>query len=149
MSEKGFCEEAPGAGRVKVERVFEVPGGPPALGPYAPAVCAGGLVFVSGQTPFDPAEGRIVRGSVAEQTRLVLANLERVLRAAGCGREDVVSCRVYLSELTAENFQAMNGVYGEFFGEHKPARTTLGAGLLGMDVEIEAVAVRRGAGCAG
>lgn len=129
---------------MEIERIFSVEGGAPALGPYAPAVAAGSLVFVSGQTPYDPGRGAIYRGSVAEQTRLVLANLEKVLLAAGCTRQSVVSCRIYLQDLTPENFQAMNTVYGEFFGEHKPARTTLGANLLGMDVEIEAVAVRTG-----
>lgn len=128
--------------RMDIERISSVEGGAPALGPYSPAVAAGSLVFVSGQTPYDPERGGIYRGTVAEQTQLVLANLEKVLVAAGCTRESVVSCRVYLQDLTTENFQAMNGVYGEFFGAHKPTRTTVGAGLLGMDVEIEAVAVR-------
>lgn len=127
---------------MNIERLFSVPGGPPALGPYAPAVAAGSLVFVSGQTPYDSARGCIYRGTIAEQTQLVLENLEKVLLASGCSRQSVVSCRIYLQDLNAENFQVMNAVYGEFFGEHKPARTTLGAQLLGMDVEIEAVAVR-------
>lgn len=128
---------------MKIERITEVPGGPPALGPYSPVVVADGFLFVSGQTPFDPAVGRIVRGTVAEQTALVLANIERALVAAGATKEDVVCCRIYLQDLNEENFRAMNAVYAEFFGEHKPARTTIGCQLLNMDVEIDAVAARR------
>lgn len=125
---------------MSLELLSNIPGGPPAIGPYSPAVSTTGkLLFVSGQIPFDPAAGAIVRGTVAEQTEIVLTNLERVVRTAGAGLAQVVQCRVYLAELTKENFAEMNGVYARFFGEHKPARTTLGAQLLGFDVEIEAV----------
>jgi 2-iminobutanoate/2-iminopropanoate deaminase len=124
-----------------ITRFGVIPGGAPALGPYSPMVEANGFLFVSGQTPYDPALGRINRGTVAEQTRLVLQNLETVLAAAGADRRHVVSCRVFLQDLTAENFQEMSEVYGAFFGEQKPTRTTVGCNLLGMDVEIEAIAV--------
>ncbi|MDX2080615.1 MAG: Rid family hydrolase [Terrimicrobiaceae bacterium] len=118
------------------------PDAPPALGPYSLGVVGEGrFVFVSGMTPWSPATGRIERGTIAEQTELVLRNVGGVLAAAGAGFADVVSCRVYLSELTPENFQAMNGVYAKYFGESKPARATVGTQLLGFDVEIECVAV--------
>ncbi len=124
------------------EVISEVPGGPPAIGPYSPAVVAEGkFVFVSGQIPFDADEGKIVRGTIAEQTRVVLVNLRRLLGAAGSSFEQVVSCRVYLQPLNPETFAEMNLVYAEFFGDCKPARATVGAGLLGFDVEIEAVAL--------
>ncbi|MDD5199568.1 MAG: Rid family hydrolase [Terrimicrobiaceae bacterium] len=123
-----------------IELLSEIPGGPPAIGPYSPAIVAQGrMLFVSGQIPLDPAIGGIVRGTVAEQTEIVLTNLERVVRTAGTTLAQVVQCRVYLAELTKENFAEMNGVYARFFGGHKPVRTTLGAQLLGFDVEIEAV----------
>ncbi len=123
------------------EVILEVSGGPPAIGPYSPAVVAEGkFVFVLGQIPFDPAVGGIVRGTIAEQTRVTLENLRRLLEASGSSLDRVVSCRVYLQPLNAENFAEMNAVYAEFFGESKPARATIGAGLLGFDVEIEAVA---------
>lgn len=112
------------------------------MGPYSLGVMAEGrYVFVSGMAAYDAAVGKITRGSVGEQTRLTLKNIEGVLKAAGASKADVVSCRVYLSNLTPENFQAMNEVYADFFGETKPARATVGVQLLGFDVEIECVAV--------
>jgi 2-iminobutanoate/2-iminopropanoate deaminase len=118
-----------------------LPGCPPALGPYSLAVQASGpLLFVSGMTPWDPTTGKIERGSIAEQTRLVLENIRRVVEGAGAKLENTVSCRVYLSDLNPETFQAMNTVYAEYFdGDHPPARATVGTQLLGFDVEIECV----------
>ena len=92
-------------------------------------------------TPFDPVKGSIDRGSISRQTELVLENIKNVLVAGGASLSDVVSCRVYLSNLTAETFREMNGVYDRYFGEAKPARATVGAQLLGFDVEIECIAV--------
>jgi 2-iminobutanoate/2-iminopropanoate deaminase len=122
--------------------VAAFPGSPPAFGPYSLGVMAEGkFLFVSGMTPFDSAAGRIDRGSVSRQTELVLENIKKVLAAGNASLADVVSCRVYLSNLTAENFREMNEVYARYFGESKPARATIGAQLLGFDVEIECVAV--------
>ena len=92
-------------------------------------------------TPYNPATGKIESGSISEQTQLVLENIKNVLSAGGASLADVVSCRVYLSSLTPENFKQMNEVYLGYFGESKPARATVGAQLLGFDVEIECVAV--------
>ena len=125
---------------MSLELLSSIPGGPPAIGPYSPAVIADGrYLFISGQIPFDPAAGGIVAGTITEQTEIVLTNLERVVRTAGATLSQVVQCRVYLASLTKENFGEMNAVYARFFGDHKPARTTLGAQLLGFDVEIEAI----------
>ncbi len=123
-----------------LELLSHIPGAPPAIGPYSPAVFTEGrCLFVSGQIPFDAAQGQIIKGTITEQTEIVLTNLERIVRTAGATLAQVVQCRVYLASLTKENFAEMNAVYARFFGDHKPARTTLGAQLLGFDVEIEAV----------
>jgi 2-iminobutanoate/2-iminopropanoate deaminase len=92
-------------------------------------------------TPYDPATGKIETGSISRQTELVLENIQNVLTAGGASLADVVSCRVYLSSLTPESFKQMNEVYGRYLGESRPARATIGAQLLGFDVEIECVAV--------
>jgi 2-iminobutanoate/2-iminopropanoate deaminase len=125
-----------------IQPVASFPGSPPALGPYSLAVrAAGEFLFVSGMTPYNPESGGIERGTIAGQTRLVLANMRNVLAAGGASPADVVSCRVYLSELTPETFGEMNAEYALFFGDAKPARATIGAALPGFDVEIECVAV--------
>ncbi len=119
-----------------------IPGCPPALGPYSLAVqTASPLLFVSGMTPWDPSTGKIERGTIAQQTRLVLDNIKRIVTEAGGSLSDTVSCRVYLADLTQENFKEMNAVYAEYFGgDHPPARATVGARLPGeFDVEIECV----------
>ncbi|MCK9589874.1 MAG: Rid family hydrolase [Terrimicrobiaceae bacterium] len=122
-----------------------VPDGPKAIGPYSLGVVAEGrFVFVSGMTPFNPATGKLERGSVGEQTVLVLENIKKVLGASGASLADVVSCRVYLANLTPETFQEMNDVYARYFGDSLPARATAGAQLLGFDVEIECVAALPG-----
>ena len=119
-----------------------IPDCPPALGPYSLAVqTSAPLLFVSGMTPWDPVTGKIERGTIAEQTRLVLENIGRIVKKAGGNLADTVSCRVYLSDLTQENFKEMNAVYAEYFpGDHPPARATVGTQLPGdFDVEIECV----------
>jgi 2-iminobutanoate/2-iminopropanoate deaminase len=111
-------------------------------GPFSQAVEAEGrFLFISGQGPFDPASGDFVRGDIARQTRLTLDCIDRVLQKAGARRDQIVSCRVYLQPLDTQTFAAMNEVYAEFFGGHRPARATVGTQLLNIDVEIECVAL--------
>jgi 2-iminobutanoate/2-iminopropanoate deaminase len=117
-----------------------------AVGPYSQAVVAGDLVLLSGQTPIDPATGRLVEGDIGRQTRQCLANLDAVLAAAGLGSDDVLECHVFLVDMA--DFPAMNGVYAEHFREPYPARTTIGVAALplGARVEIRMVAQARAAG---
>lgn len=119
------------------------PDAPAAVGPYSAAVRAGGFVFCSGQTPLDPTTGRLVEGDLADQTRRVFDNITAVLAAAGLTLADVVKATVFLT--TMDDFAAMNAVYADAFGEHRPARSTVAvAGLpVGARVEIEVVALDR------
>ena len=107
-------------------------------GPYSPAVRAGDFVFASGQVPRDPVTGALAGDDVATQTRQTLSNLQRVLEQAGASLADVVSVTVYLAR--ADDWGAMNAVYAEAFHAPFPSRTTVGAELRGILVEISAVA---------
>lgn len=127
------------------QSITSVPEGPSAIGPYSLAVAAEGkFLFLSGMTPMDPATGKMCDGPVGEQTRLVLSNMRKVIEGAGGRLSEVVSCRVFLAQLTEKNFAEMNAVYQEVFTGDYPARTTVGAQLMNMQVEIECV-VRLGA----
>lgn len=110
-------------------------GAPAAIGPYSQAVVAQGLVFVSGQVPIDPSSGQLVQSSFADQVRQVLANLDAILVAAGSSRERVVKVNVYLTDMG--RFAEVNEIYGEFFGEHRPARAAVQVARLPKDVPVE------------
>lgn len=111
---------------------------PPPKGPYTPAVRVGDFVYVSGQVPRDPITGELAGDDVATQTRQTLSNLQRVLEQAGARLADVVSVTVYLAR--ADDWDAMNGAYVKMFHQPYPSRTTVGAELRGILVEISAVA---------
>ena len=114
---------------------------PPTAGAYSPGVRAGNLLFVSGQTPRDPATREIIEGDVAEQTRVTLANLERVLRAGGASLADVVSVTVYLAD--ENDWGTFDQIYRSVFSSPYPTRAVVGASLRGISVEISAVAYVR------
>lgn len=120
------------------------PGAPLPRGPYSPAVRAGDFLFIAGQVPVDPATGEVAFGSIEQETRQTLENIDALLKTAGLTRSDVVRCGVYLSN--GEDFQRMNAVYAEFFGEHRPARTTIVVGFATpeMKIEIDAIAYAGG-----
>ena len=113
---------------------------PKAIGPYSQALIVDGFVFTSGQISLDPATGKLVEGSFEVHARRVFANLRGVLEAAGVGFGDVIKATVFLKSLS--DFQVLNGIYAEHFGEHKPARSTVAVAQLPMDspVEIELIA---------
>ena len=118
--------------------VFLPPDVPLPKGPYTPAVRAGDFVYVSGQVPRDFKTGALLGDDIATQTRAVLSNLQSVLRQAGASISDVVSVTVYLQD--ASDWGAMNAVYSQVFAKPYPTRTTVGADLRDVLVEISAVA---------
>lgn len=111
------------------------PDAPAAIGPYSQATIHGGLVYASGQIALDPAAGTVIAGDVAAQTRQVLQNLQAVLVAAGAGLSSVLRTTVYLRDMA--DFAAMNAVYAEMFGAHRPARATVAVAGLPRDVRVE------------
>ena len=124
-----------------IERIFP-PNTPAPLGPYSPAVRAGDFIYVSGQGSIDPATNQFSYGDIQHETRLVLTNIRNILEAAGATMADVVKCSVFL--VSGRDFSAMNEVYAEFFGNAKPARTTVETKFADprMKVEIDCVAYK-------
>jgi 2-iminobutanoate/2-iminopropanoate deaminase len=124
-----------------IERISP-PSLPTPRGPYSPAVRAGNFIFVSGQGPIDPETNQFSFGDIQHETRLVLNNIKRILEGCGASMADVVKCSVFLKD--GGDFSAMNQVYAEFFGQDKPARTTVEAKFAEprMKVEIDCIAYR-------
>ncbi|HWA33499.1 MAG TPA: Rid family detoxifying hydrolase [Cyclobacteriaceae bacterium] len=122
-----------------MEKIFS-PNAPKAIGPYSHAIKSGNLIFCSGQTPLNPVTMVIEGATASEQTTLVLNNLETVLKDAGSDRSRILKTSVFLKNFA--DFEKMNKAYEAFFGDHKPARTTVEVSRLPKDalVEIECVA---------
>jgi len=114
---------------------------PGAVGPYSQGIAADGFVFTAGQVPINPASGKVEAETIEDQTRQVLTNVDAVLRAAGSSLDRVVKMTVFMTDLA--DFQAMNGVYAEFFPANPPARSAVQvvALPLGVQIEMEAVAL--------
>ncbi|HVR88502.1 MAG TPA: RidA family protein [Candidatus Limnocylindria bacterium] len=117
-------------------------GAPKAIGPYSQAILSGDLIFCSGQVALDPATGENVSGDVRAQADRVLTSLAAVLTAAGSDLGHVVKTTVYLTDFG--DFTVMNEVYARHFGDHRPARATVGVSALprGLRVEIECIATK-------
>jgi 2-iminobutanoate/2-iminopropanoate deaminase len=115
-------------------------GAPAAVGPYVHAVRIGELLYTSGQVGLDPATGRLAPGGIEAETRRALENLAAILRAAGTSFDRVVKATVFLTDM--DEFAAMNAIYASYFGEARPARTTVAVSRLpvGARVEIDLVA---------
>ncbi|HXG58113.1 MAG TPA: RidA family protein [Thermoanaerobaculia bacterium] len=113
---------------------------PKAIGPYSQGVIANGFLYTSGQIALDPATGDLVAGGFEDEARRVFENLQAILRSGGSGFDRVVKATVYLTDLA--NFQALNAIYAGYFGDHKPARTTVEVAKLpkGASVEIDLIA---------
>jgi 2-iminobutanoate/2-iminopropanoate deaminase len=117
-----------------IERITPA-GTPTPRGPYSPAVRAGDFIYVSGQGPIDPETNQFTFGDIRHETRVVLNNIRRILEASGATLQDAVKCSVFLAD--GGDFAAMNEVYAEFFGEAKPARTTVEAKFANKQLKVE------------
>lgn len=124
---------------MKEQTAIATDNAPGAIGPYSQAVMTGNLLFTSGQLPIDPATGKMVEGTVEDRTHQALKNLTAIVEAAGATLRDVVKTTVFLSNI--DDFQAVNGVYAEYFSSPFPARSAfqVAALPLGSDIEIEAI----------
>lgn len=124
-----------------IERIFPHHA-PTPRGPYSPAVRAGDFIYVSGQGPIDPVTDKIAPGDILAQTEVVLSNIKRILASCGASMTDVVRCGVFLKD--GGDFKAMNEVYATFFGDARPARTTIVCAFVAADmlVEIDCVAYK-------
>ena len=119
----------------KVVRSSDVP---QPRGPYSPAIVADGFVFVAGQACVNPQTNEMEYGDVQSETRRTLQNIRTILEAAGSSLKEVVRVGVFLADM--KDFAAMNEVYKQFFPENQPARTTVGAQLPKIKVEIDCIA---------
>ncbi len=119
-------------------QVIQTPHAPAAIGPYSQAMAVGNLLFTSGQIALRP-DGTLNDGDIVAQTTQVLANLKAVIEAAGAGLNKVVKTTVFLKNL--DDFVEMNRVYGEAFGTHTPARSTVQVAKLPRDVLVEIEAI--------
>lgn len=120
--------------------VVSTPNAPAAIGPYSQAIRAGDMLFMSGQIPLKP-DGKLVKGSIKEQTEQAIENMKAVLASQGLTMDNIVKTNIFLSSM--DHFAEMNEVYATAFTAEPPARSTVAvAGLpKGVDVEIEAIAV--------
>ena len=119
---------------------------PAAIGPYSQAIRSGSMLFCAGQIPLDPKSGQIVSEDIAGQTKQVLENISAILQAAGLNFGHVVKTTIFL--ISMSDFQTVNEIYGTYFRENPPARSTVAVSALprGAKVEIEVIAMAPGTG---
>jgi 2-iminobutanoate/2-iminopropanoate deaminase len=124
-----------------MKKIISTSEAPAAIGPYSQAVRSGNFLFCSGQIPLDPKSGQIVSGDIATQTRRVLDNIGAVLEAEGLTFENIVKTTIFLTDLG--DFQTVNEIYGSYFKQHPPARSTVQVSALpkGAKIEIEVIAI--------
>ena len=124
-----------------MNKIISTPEAPAAVGPYSQAVRVGSTIYCAGQIPLDPKSGQIVSGGIDAQTRRVLDNITAVLKAEGLTFENIVKTTIFLTDLG--DFQTVNEVYGSYFKQAPPARSTVQVSALpkGARIEIEAIAV--------
>ena len=124
-----------------MKKIISTSEAPAAVGPYSQAVRVGSTIYCAGQIPLDPKSGQIVSGDIAAQTRRVLDNVAAILKAEGLTFDDIVKTTIFLTNLG--DFQTVNEVYGSYFRNQPPARSTVQVSALpkGANVEIEVIAV--------
>ncbi len=120
------------------KKAIQTPGSVPPQGAYSQAIRAGDFIFVAGHMPLDPVTQQVVGETIEEQTAQALENIQAVLQAAGASLADVVKTTVHLTDMSL--FPRFNQVYARYFPDPKPARTTVGSILVGVLIEIEAIA---------
>ena len=123
---------------INLMKIIQTPNAPAAIGPYSQAIKVGDLLFTSGQIPLR-ADGTLNEGDITAQTIQVLANLKAVIEAAGGSLNRVVKTTVFMKNL--DDFAEMNQVYGDTFGNHTPARSTVQVAKLPRDVLVEIEAI--------
>lgn len=116
-------------------KTIQTDAAPKAIGPYSQAVVYGGIAYLSGQIPLDPATGQLVADDIVAQTERVLENLKAVLAGCGSGLDRVLKTTVFLADMT--EFPKMNEVYARYFPSNPPARSTVQAARLPRDVRVE------------
>ena len=114
---------------------------PAAVGPYAQAVRHQGLLFTSGQIGLSPSSGRLAGDTLAEQAGQVMSNLQAVLEAAGCCREDIIKVNIYLTDM--DDFPELNTLYAGWLGAHRPARATVAVAALPLGARVEMDVIAR------
>jgi 2-iminobutanoate/2-iminopropanoate deaminase len=125
-----------------MHKMIETSDAPLPIGPYAQAVQAGSLVFISGQLPISPETGELAGAGLASQAAQALANMKAILDAAECGICQIVKTTVYMTDLN--EFATFNKIYAEWMGAHTPARATVQVAALpkGAQIEIDAIVVK-------
>ncbi len=122
-------------------KIINTSDAPAPIGPYSQSVLANGTLYVSGQIPLDPESGDLIEGTIEQETKQVMQNLEAILEAAGASFSKVVKCSIFVKNMT--DFTRINAVYGEYFRENYPARETVEVSALpkGVNVEISCIAI--------
>jgi 2-iminobutanoate/2-iminopropanoate deaminase len=135
-----FVRVAFAAKLAAMKKIISTSEAPAAIGPYSQAVRSGNFQFCSGQIPLDPKSGEIVSGDIATQTRRVLDNIGALLKAEGLAFENIVKTTIFLTDLA--DFQVVNEIYGSYFKQQPPARSTVQVSALpkGAYLEIEVIA---------
>jgi len=127
-----------------MKKIISTSDAPAAIGPYSQAIRSGNFIFCSGQIPLNPKSGEMVSDDISAQTRRVLDNISGLLKSEGLSLGDVLKTTIFLTDLG--NFQIVNEIYGSYFNNQPPARSTVQVSALpkGAKVEIEVIACANG-----